>query len=202
MAITNTQEGVITEAEFAKIVILTTDGLAVPARPVADDDRRDFEIHVRRQFRESIAVQTKTSKRFRLRWKSRILEIHFRVSGRVISDPRFWYFFAHFDVKAMRFTDPVFLVPSGFVHKHARSGTIYGEAQFAVSASLEPKSRDKWAPFRLSQVEVGPRLLKILGTLRWSKRPTARLAELTKPDIFWVAPRVRALPRLKVKRAA
>jgi hypothetical protein len=202
MAITNTQEGVITEAEFAKIVILTTDGLAVPARPVADDDRRDFEIHVRRQFRESIAVQTKTSKRFRLRWKSRILEIHFRVSGRVISDPRFWYFFAHFDVKAMRFTDPVFLVPSGFVHKHARNGTIYGEAQFAVSASLEPKSRDKWAPFRLSQVEVGPRLLEILGTLRSSKRPTARLAELTKPDIFWVAPRVRALPRLKVKRAA
>jgi hypothetical protein len=202
MAITNTQEGVITEAEFAKIVILTTDGLAVPARPVADDDRRDFEIHVRRQFRESIAVQTKTSKRFRLRWKSRILEIHFRVSGRVISDPRFWYFFAHFDVKAMRFTDPVFLVPSGFVHQHARNGTIYGEAQFAVSASLEPKSRDKWAPFRLSQVEVGPRLLEILGTLRSSKRPTARLAELTKPDIFWVAPRVRALPRLKVKRAA
>ena len=202
MAITNTQEGVITEAEFAKIVILTTDGLAVPARPVADDDRRDFEIHVRRQFRESIAVQTKTSKRFRLRWKSRILEIHFRVSGRVISDPRFWYFFAHFDVKAMRFTDPVFLVPSGFVHQHARNGTIYGEAQFAVSASLEPKSRDKWAPFRVSQVEVGPRLLEILGTLRSSKRPTARLAELTKPDIFWVAPRVRALPRLKVKRAA
>jgi hypothetical protein len=202
MAITNTQEGVITEAEFAKIVILTTDGLAVPARPVADDDRRDFEIHVRRQFRESIAVQTKTSKRSRLRWKSRILEIHFRVSGRVISDPRFWYFFAHFDVKAMRFTDPVFLVPSGFVHQHARNGTIYGEAQFAVSASLEPKSRDKWAPFRLSQVEVGPRLLEILGTLRSSKRPTARLAELTKPDIFWVAPRVRALPRLKVKRAA
>ena len=202
MAITNTQEGVITEAEFAKIVILTTDGLAVPARPVADDDRRDFEIHVRRQFRESIAVQTKTSKRFRLRWKSRILEIHFRVSGRVISDPRFWYFFAHFDVKAMRFTDPVFLVPSGFVHKHARNGTIYGEAQFAVSASLEPNSRDKWAPFRLSQVEVGPRLLEIIGTLRSSPRPTVRLAELTKPDIFWVAPRVRALPRLKVKRAA
>jgi len=166
MAITNTQEGVITEAEFAKIVILTTDGLAVPARRVADDDRRDFEIHVRRQFRESIA------------------------------------FFAHFDVKAMRFTDPVFLVPSGFVHKHARNGTIYGEARFAESASLEPKSRDKWAPFRLSQVEVGPRLLEILGTLGSSKRPTARLAELTKPDIFWVAPRVRALPRLKVKRAA
>jgi hypothetical protein len=31
MAISNTQEGVITEAEFAKIVMLTSDGRGVPA---------------------------------------------------------------------------------------------------------------------------------------------------------------------------
>jgi hypothetical protein len=202
MAITNTQEGVITEAEFAKIVILTTDGLAVPTRPVADDDRRDFEIHIRRQFRGSVAVQTKTSKRFRLRGKSRILEIHFRVTGRIISNPRFWYFFAHFDVKGMRFTDPVFLVPSRFVHKHARNGTIYGEAQFAVSASMEPNARDKWAPFRLSQAEVGPRLLEILGSLRSSQGQVARLTELSKPGMFWVQPKAGNFRRAKTRRAA
>ena len=202
MAITNTQEGVITEAEFAKIVILTTDGLAVPARPVADDDRRDFEIHVRRQFRGSVAVQTKTSKRLRLRGKSRILEMHFRVTGQVISDPRFWYFFAHFDVKAMRFQDPVFLVPSAFVHKRARNGTIYGQAQFAVWASMEPNARDKWVPFRLPQREVGPRLLEILGSLRSSQGPTRRLAGLAKPGILWVQPKTRAVRLPKAKRAA
>ena len=63
MAITNTQQGVITEAEFAKIAILTSNGALVPARPLADDDRRDFEIHIRRRFRESLAVQLKTAKR-------------------------------------------------------------------------------------------------------------------------------------------
>src|SRR5438477_125295 len=52
MAVTNTQQGVITEAEFAKVVMLTSDGRLVPARPLADDDRRDFEIHIRRHFLE------------------------------------------------------------------------------------------------------------------------------------------------------
>jgi hypothetical protein len=202
MAITNTQEGVITEAEFAKIVILTTDGLAVPARPVADDERRDFEIHVRRNFRTSVAVQTKTSKRIKLVGKSRILQIHFRLTPPVISDPRFWYFFAHFDIKAMCFTDPVFLVPSEWFHKHARNGTIYGQAQFAVWASLEPKARDKWARFRLPQAEVGPRLLEILGSLRMSQAPTPHLAALTRPGILWIQPKPRVIRLPKAKRAA
>ena len=36
MAITNTQQGVITEAEFAKIAILTSNGRLVPTRALAD----------------------------------------------------------------------------------------------------------------------------------------------------------------------
>jgi hypothetical protein len=202
MAISNTQEGVITEAEFAKIVMLTSDGRVVPARPVADDERRDFEIHLRRNFRSSLAVQTKTSKRLKKAGKSRILRMHFRVTLPVLSDPRFWYFFAHFDVKAMRFTDPVFLVPSEFVHKHARNGTIYGQAQFAIWASLEPNARDKWVPFRLPQAELGPRLLEILGSLRSTQGSTSHLAELAGPSILWVQPKARAVRLPRAKRAA
>ena len=202
MAITNTQEGVITEAEFVKIVILTTGGQAVPARPVADDVRRDFEIHLRRNFRWSIAVQSKTSKRLKLVGRSRILQIHFRITGRVISDPRFWYFFAHFDVKAMRFSDPVFLVPSTFVHKHARNGTIYGQAQFAVWASMEPNSRDKWAPYRVTQAELGPRLLEILESLGSVQGSAPHLLELAKRANLWVQPKARAARRSRLRRAA
>ena len=174
----------------------------MPARPLADDERRDFEIHLRPNFRGSIAVQTKTSKRLVRIGKSRILQMHFRVTLPVISDPRFWYFLAHFDIKAMRFTDPVFLAPSTFVHKHARNGTIYGQAQFAAYASLEAGARDKWAPFRLSQAEVGPRLLEILVTLRSSQEPMPRLADLAKPGILWVQPKTRAIRLPKAKRAA
>ena len=71
VAITNTQQGVITEAEFAKIAILTSNGRLVPTRALADDDRRDFEIHIRRHFRESLAVQLKTAKHLRLHGRSR-----------------------------------------------------------------------------------------------------------------------------------
>jgi hypothetical protein len=74
MAITSTQQGVVTEGEFAKVVILTTDGALVPARPVAADDRRDYEIHIRRHFLESLAMQLKTAKRLRLHGRSRMLQ--------------------------------------------------------------------------------------------------------------------------------
>src|SRR5712692_6618658 len=116
MAITSTQQGVITEAEFAKIAILTSHGALVPARPLADDDRRDFEIHIRRRFTDSLAVQLKTAKRLRLHGRSRVLQINFRLKLPLISDERLWYFLAHFDIKTMRFTDPVFLIPSRFLH--------------------------------------------------------------------------------------
>ncbi len=91
MGISNTQEGVITEAEFAKVVMLTSKGALQPARPLADDERRDFEIHVRRHFRDSLAVQVKTSKRLATRNDSRLLEIRFTVKRPLTTDPRFWY---------------------------------------------------------------------------------------------------------------
>jgi hypothetical protein len=122
MGITSTQQGVITEAEFAKVVILTTEGALVPARPVADDDRRDYEIHIRRHFLESLAMQLKTAKRLRLHGRSRMLQINFRVTAPLVSDDRLWYFLAYFDVDEMRFIDPVFIVPSRFLHKHALHG--------------------------------------------------------------------------------
>jgi hypothetical protein len=102
MAITSTQQGVITEAEFAKIVMLTSNGRLVPARPLADDDRRDFEIHIRRHFLGTMAVQLKTSKRLRPHGRSLLLQINFRLKAPLVNDDRLWYFLAHFDVKAMR----------------------------------------------------------------------------------------------------
>src|SRR2546430_12311046 len=123
VAITNTQQGVITEAEFAKIAILTSNGRLVPTRALADDDRRDFEIHIRRHFRESLAVQLKTAKHLRLHGRSRVLQINFRVKAPLVSDEHLYYFLAHFDIKAMGYTDPVFLIPSPFFHKHAFQGS-------------------------------------------------------------------------------
>ena len=140
MAITNVQQGVITEAEFAKICILTSNGRLIPTRALADDDRRDFEIHIRRHFGESLAVQLKSAKRLHLHGRSRRLEINFRMKAPLISDPRLLYFLAHFDVKARRFTDPVFLVPSPFFHKHALHGVDHEDIDRLLPRfQLQPK---------------------------------------------------------------
>jgi hypothetical protein len=163
MAITNVQQGVITEAEFAKICILTSNGRLIPTRALADDDRRDFEIHIRRHFGESLAVQLKTAKRLRLHGRSRVLQINFREKAPLISDPRLLYFLAHFDIKLRGFTDPVFLVPSPFLHKHALHGIGRGAIQLQVKASVEPHAKGIWAPWALPQSELGQLLLRMLN---------------------------------------
>src|ERR1700737_2299318 len=180
MGITSTPQGGITEAEFAKVVILTTEGALVPARPVADDDRRDYEIHIRRHFLESLAMQLKTAKRLRIHGRSRVLQINFRVKAPLVSDERLWYFLAYFDVKEMRFIDPVFLVPSRFLHKHALHGIGRGAIQIQFKASMEANAHDKWSQFRLTQEELGPRILQILKHLesqaRGRRQPKGLLA--------------------------
>jgi hypothetical protein len=189
MAITSTQQGVITEAEFAKVVILTTDGTLVPARPVADDDRRDYEIHIRRHFLESLAMQLKTAKRLRLHGRSRMLQINFRVKAPLVSDDRLWYFLAYFDVGEMRFIDPVFLVPSRFFHKHALHGVGRGAIQLQFKANMEPSSLDMWSPFRLTQKELGPRILQILKQLERQARGRRRATDLLSlGGVVWLQP--------------
>jgi hypothetical protein len=178
MAITSTQQGVVTEAEFAKVVILTTDGALVPARPVADDDRRDYEIHIRRHFLESLAMQLKTAKRLRLHGRSRMLQINFRVKAPLVSDERLWYFLAYFDVDEMRFIDPVFLVPSRFFHKHALHRIGRGAIQLQFKANMEASSLDVWSPFRLTQKELGPRILQILKQLERQTRGRRQTTDL------------------------
>jgi hypothetical protein len=165
MAITTTQQGVITEAEFAKDVILTSNGRLIPTRALADDDRRDFEIHIRRHFGVSIAIQLKTARRLRLHGRSHVLQINFRMKAPLITDPRLLYFLAHFDVKIRTFTDPVFLVPSPFFHKHALHGVGHGAIQLQFKASIEPDAKDMWAQWALPQDELGPRILQILNEL-------------------------------------
>ena len=125
MAISTVQQGLITEAEFVKIVIIGTGGQLVPER-------------------------------------ARVLQINFRRKPPIDSDADYWYYLAHFDLSTMTFSDPVFLVPSAFLHKHARNGIRGGAVQYQFKASMEPGSRDRWAQFRLSRQELGPRILELL----------------------------------------
>ena len=82
---------------------------------------------------------------------------------KLISHPNFWYFFGYFDIKAMAFANPVFIVPSVEVHSHASPRLDRERWTFNFSASLDPDSQDHWVPFRVQIHEVGARVLDIFG---------------------------------------
>jgi hypothetical protein len=161
--ITFTQQGIITQYEYAKILIITSDGMLEVSLPMTDDERRDAEIHVRGQFAGAIAVQEKSTTHLAHRYEAYQLSIFFSVpKDKLITHPNFWYFFGYFDMKAMSFADPVFIVPSAEVHEHAAPHLDGERWTFNFSASLDPASKDHWVPFRVPVREIGRRVLDIL----------------------------------------
>jgi hypothetical protein len=189
MTISFTQQGIVSQLEFAKLLTLGSTGALEAAAPFTDDERRDFEIHRKGDFDRSIAFQVKSSRNFVRMGRRQELSIHFPVrQERVVNHPRFWYFFAYLDVGRMAFSDPVFLVPSAIVHRHG-SGPA-NKRQFSFEASMSPKSRDQWVPYRVSTIEVGHKVLEIIAAfprrLQASGPPTG-LAKL--PDLVWASRR-------------
>src|ERR1700694_4825984 len=177
--ITFTQQGIITQCELAKILIITSDGLLEVALPVTDDDRRDMEIHIRGKFARSIALQVKSTTHLSHRFKAYQLSMFFSVpKDKLINHPNFWYFFGYFDMKAMAYRDPVFIVPSEDVHTHAAPHLDGDRWTFNFSASLDPASQDPWVRGRPPPREVGSRVLDIFGSEEVSRAASPLPAEL------------------------
>lgn len=180
--ITFTQQGIITQYELAKILIITSDGRLEIALPLTDDDRRDMEIHLRGGFGWSLAFQVKSTMHLAHRFNAYQLSMFFSVpKDKLITHPNFWYVFGYFDLKAMAFADPIFIVPSAEVHAHAAPRLVGDRWTFNFSASLDPASKDHWVPFRVQIKDVGLRILEIFASeqvrLYASPLPTS-LAEL------------------------
>jgi hypothetical protein len=128
--ITFTQQGIITQCELAKILIITSEST----------------LHLAHRF------------------KAYQLSMFFSVpKDKLISHPNFWYVFGYFDMKAMAFANPVFVVPSAEVHSHASPRLDGDRWTFNFGASLDPDSQDHWVPFRVQTHEVGSRVLDIFG---------------------------------------
>lgn len=202
MPITDSEQGSITEAEFVKITMITSDGEAVPTRPVIDDEHRDVDIHLRRHF-TSLAVQSKSALWVRVRGRQRMLQLNFSLRPPFFSSPLFWYFFAHFDLQSMTFTEPVFLVPSHFVHKRPSRGPLVrnGRYRFSVDANLAPKSKDKWSPYRLTLAELGPKIVEILKSTRTKDAQLSLEAWRIEPGMILLTKR-RKSKRTRLRPAA
>jgi hypothetical protein len=199
MALTEVQRGVIGQTEAAKIYMIRTNGEVECDYPASDDEHRDMEAHRRRHF-AAIAIQVKTTWRFWTHRRSQILQIPFTVRvGRLVSDPQFYYFFGYFDKKAMAFRDPVFLVPSTLVHKHAMPRVVRGRWHFTFQASLKPGAHDRWSPYRVSTSDVGKLLLRLIRTFEKQDADDrrGRLSSRLLEGAVWLTLRRRSRVRAK-----
>ena len=163
MPISLVQQGTCTELEFIKDVVLSSDGDIEPSRPATDDDRRDADVHRRGDFNLDLGFQIKSAMEVEQPWAADRLHIRFTVlEHRLITHPNFWYFLAFLDRRIMRFADPVFIVPSAEIHKHAIPH-LHGDTwHFDFDASLGPKAHDRWVPYRVNTVDIGKRILSII----------------------------------------
>ncbi len=187
MSLSSIQQGLIVQFEFAKYLMLGSRGLIELNPPLTDDDRRDYEIHVRGLFGFALAMQIKSSMHLHRMSKGvDYLNILFDVAAeRLISSPYFYYFFAYLDPKLMRLADPVFLIPSAAFHELAAPRKRNGVWQFTMAASMELQTRDKWHEFRSTTTELGQQMLAVVRSLSGSKAEISPEL-LALPDLYWI----------------
>ena len=163
MPISLVQQGIVAEFLFNVLAVLGSDGQLEVARQSTDDDRRDADVHRRGDFTLNLGFQIKSAIAVLHPWAADLLHIRFTVrKDRLVTHPLFWYFFAFLDPRMMRFADPVFIVPSAEVHKHAIPH-LHGDTwHFDFHASLGPDSHDRWLLDRVNTLDVGKRILSII----------------------------------------
>ena len=205
MHISLVQQGLIVQQEFAKLVMMGSKGRIELAPPLTDDERRDWELHVRGQFGFGVAVQVKSTMHLHPGGRVRPrLHTFFRVPIKhLVTSPLFYYFLGYLDPKLMRLADPVFLIPSTFFHKRANPVRHGAYMEFNFSASMMPSSHDFWQPYRVNTLELGEKMLEIMAELRKHRslaEQSAAVLSIT-DSVRVQLSKGRALPILR-KRAA
>jgi hypothetical protein len=148
--ISSVQQGVVAQYEFAKLLILTSDGQLEPAVPVSDDDtvRKD----------------------------------------RLVSDPLFWYAIMCLNLASLGYRDPLFLVNSEEMHRHASPRLIGDIWHFEFFANMSPDSKDRWRPSQVTGKNLGQRVLQVLTEVPLKTAPNeATIQELSQLEhLVWV----------------
>jgi hypothetical protein len=180
MHISLVQQGLIVEQEFAKLVMMGSKGRIELAPPLTDDERRDWELHVRGQFGFGLAVQVKSTMHLHSLGRVRpLLHTSFKVPVKhLVSSPFFYYFLAYLDPMLMRLGDPAFLIPSTIFHKHADPVRHGAYVEFNFAGSMLPGSHDLWQPYQVNTLEVGEKMLKIMADLRRHRIPVDQAAAI------------------------
>src|SRR3989440_3812374 len=178
MRISLVQQGLIAQQEFAKLVMMGSKGRIELAPPLTDDERRDWELHVRGKFGFGLAVQVKNT--MNVKQKRRLVPVMhsaFKVPIKhLVASPYFYYFLAYLDPELMRLADPVFVVPSSVFHRDAYPNRVGAYVQFNFIANMSPSSRDRWLPYQVNTLEVGEKVLEVMADLKRRRVPMDQAA--------------------------
>jgi hypothetical protein len=206
MPLSLVQQGLIAQQEFAKLLMMGSDGRIEVASPLTDDERRDYEIHVRGQYDLGLAIQVKSTLRLDQAsgQRARYLRISFRARAtRLVSHPLYWYAIAALDPKLMRFADPLFVIPSTEFHEHASPRRIGAFWHFTFAANMEAETHDRWRPFRVDPLQLGGRVMEIMAEVRRQRhleKPPGELLAMLDP--VWIRPTTRPTRAHHARRAA
>ena len=198
--ITLVQQGLIVQQEFAKLVMMGSKGRIELAPPLTDDERRDWELHVKGQFGFGLAVQVKSTMHLTSKHRrASTFHCFFQVPVKhLVSSEFFYYFLGYLDPELMRLADPVFLIPSTFFHKHAGPRRHGAYMQFTFMGSMSPSSHDRWQPYQVNTLELGQKMLHIMADLKRRRVPVEQAA-----SILSMQGAVRVLPSgRQLRRAA
>jgi hypothetical protein len=201
MPLSSAQKGAIGQFAFLATALATGKGQVEVYSPAADNEGRDAEVRRHLKPTPAISVQVKvTFSTASEGGRTRYLAARFDIAeNRVQHDPRLWYFFAYFDVSQLRFHDPAFLVPSHVFHRVGRSAKWKGKIVFQMWASLSPKSRDRWSPYRIAPIDLGKRLLEIIDE---APLTTPNRSRKLPPGSIWLGRAKRRSVRTVRGRAA
>lgn len=161
--LTPTQKGAAGEELVAACVTLSSDGELELYKPLSDDDHTDISAG-RRGKVPALAIQVKTALDLDAKGFA-VARMYF--SGKPREHPAFVYAIVYVVEASI---ETAWIVPSADFNRMTYRGTGKRGNGIELQFMASPTRHDKWAPFRLTRLELGPRLLAIVDTLP-AKRP-------------------------------
>lgn len=163
--LTPTQRGIAGEELFTACVTLTSSGDLELFRPTTDDDHTDVTIG-KRGMVPALAIQVKTALSLTIKGFA-VARMAFP-EGRTRQHPAFIYAIVFVPDASI---EAAWIVPSADFNRLAYRGAGRRGKGIELQFMASPTRMDKWAGFRCSRLEVGPRLLQVVAGLPPSALP-------------------------------
>jgi hypothetical protein len=151
--------GAVAEALVAAYALISAGGKLSSYRPFTDVDGKDLVIDLAGGFKD-IYIQVKCAVRVDLYGRMRgTVRLH---RDQIPSSPKFVYVFCLLDRRKMELTR-IWVIPSAEFYKHAYRTSLRKE-MIQFNFDCRTTGDDRWDTYEVTRAELGPRLVKLIGS--------------------------------------